>query len=1115
MHLRDERVYDFNDSVYAKLESCRAIALELHPDTAYKSLFDLAVNARPYFSLPGDLVVNPEGFIRNAPWDLELFSHKFDDERNPRPTFLDAYFYEVGRRSGRKVIGIEHFKEQWDLNDFDGQTIDIQNLYGSLPKLLGMLRYRNLIDLYQDANIGKIEEYTAGLYTDEFYKALLTDRNVRMADRLDSIMHNQPTFVAVGCGHLPGDSGLIDLLSAKGYLVNPVMAEKSQLPEPASLAKAQSPWAQVSVPGFHATFEVPYPPVSFNYPGIPSKVFMYPDIGTGLYYYVFGLPVPISEDTAVHFQRIDSLAQLLIESAPGKELRQKDFEQNGRSVHESLLETEKGTIIQRIILEEHRWIVQIVKSQNRKFNRSDVQHFFKSLSFSEPEVKWQHFEVPEELIAVDFPGVPERYSPSEALGERAWEDQPYQSFRTVDPTTGLSFAVSAIDQGQQNKHAHYSSQLSVIDNQLNRVFDEQLDHSYALRTQGEPSINAWYTGHFGTQIVRTVLYGNRIYYLSAGVNGQDSSDAMHFFESVRFRTAPSMKWHLYSHPRIHFTTPFPCDSVRFSDNDKRNWNWRYRVKTEKEKEEETELAKNYTCTCRDSASFRRFRIEVDQLNPLDYYVSDSAFYTKFLNLEMDYEDSIAKEVPWKVGELIGRQYWIESDNEEYGQRIGLLAQGDRLFILTTEGRKRELEGFDNDSFFDDFSLVNAPDSGNPFANPWDEIITILQHEDSDSARKALPYLNSFPIDSSHFEDVKAAILTHFPSDEENNWSILQALLSNCYYLEALPVADFLIEQYDSLPELTSIRGTALTLIGRGKLPKHVDFVFHQLSTDSLPEPDSYYSSLNPIFYQFNDTLEIFQEHYQEFLSLLSKPKLVNRVLYKSMQLLDSGLISQDTLIANQQAFFTHLDWELYYRDTSENYHRLYHLINNVELIGKLNPDKKVIGLLQQLAKDSNDWLASSAIVSLLELGKPIDKKRLYSMAADNEFRIELLEKLQEIDRTDLFPDDYRSMEYLAESYLYSWLIDDYNVDKLALRERVEYDDGDSVGVFYVYEASLGYYEGDSLVEVWMVKMEEEEFEAFEISSFEIFYSEEEFSALEPKEHIRRVLYPPKNPYLLE
>ena len=56
----------------------------------------------------------------------------------------------------------------------------------------------------------------------KLYRALVTDRNKRMAERIGDMAQKQSTFAAVGALHLPGNEGVITLLREKGYTVEAV-----------------------------------------------------------------------------------------------------------------------------------------------------------------------------------------------------------------------------------------------------------------------------------------------------------------------------------------------------------------------------------------------------------------------------------------------------------------------------------------------------------------------------------------------------------------------------------------------------------------------------------------------------------------------------------------------------------------------------------------------------------------------------------------------------------------------------------------------------------------------------------------------------------------------------
>ena len=81
----------------------------------------------------------------------------------------------------------------------------------------------DLVDIYARGDLDAIYSfYKKEDLSNTFNAALITDRNHRMADRIDSIMQKISLFTAVGALHLPGDEGVINLLRKKGYVLTPV-----------------------------------------------------------------------------------------------------------------------------------------------------------------------------------------------------------------------------------------------------------------------------------------------------------------------------------------------------------------------------------------------------------------------------------------------------------------------------------------------------------------------------------------------------------------------------------------------------------------------------------------------------------------------------------------------------------------------------------------------------------------------------------------------------------------------------------------------------------------------------------------------------------------------------
>lgn len=140
---------------------------------------------------------------------------------------LDGYFADQGRKDGKRIHTLETMEQQFDLlyshHPLDKQAEQLVAYVKHKEKALEISD--RLVDLYFTKDLPAMwaisEEYnelTGG--GDMSY--MVDDRNKDWMTKLPAIMKEQPTFIAVGALHLPGENGLIQLLQRAGYTVKPL-----------------------------------------------------------------------------------------------------------------------------------------------------------------------------------------------------------------------------------------------------------------------------------------------------------------------------------------------------------------------------------------------------------------------------------------------------------------------------------------------------------------------------------------------------------------------------------------------------------------------------------------------------------------------------------------------------------------------------------------------------------------------------------------------------------------------------------------------------------------------------------------------------------------------------
>lgn len=146
------------------------------------------------------------------------------------PTFdptqqLDSRIQAIAKAGGKATAGLETIEFQ--LKTLYGTPISKQaeDLLETVRNdSIAIIDSQRLADAYVAGNIEEIDKMMSegrSALDSETRERLLLSRNADWAEKLNVILPKESVLVAVGCGHLPGDRGLISLLREKGFTVEP------------------------------------------------------------------------------------------------------------------------------------------------------------------------------------------------------------------------------------------------------------------------------------------------------------------------------------------------------------------------------------------------------------------------------------------------------------------------------------------------------------------------------------------------------------------------------------------------------------------------------------------------------------------------------------------------------------------------------------------------------------------------------------------------------------------------------------------------------------------------------------------------------------------------------
>lgn len=150
---------------------------------------------------------------------------------------MEQLIMEEAKKKGKRIEGLETMAYQMSVFDSIPYKMQAQELLKSISigdkDTDGDKEFSEMMNAYKDQDLEKlgdmITKSDAGMM--QYQDVLLNNRNRNWVEKLKILLKEKSLVIAVGAGHLPGETGVINLLRKAGYKVTPVENKSNKVTE--------------------------------------------------------------------------------------------------------------------------------------------------------------------------------------------------------------------------------------------------------------------------------------------------------------------------------------------------------------------------------------------------------------------------------------------------------------------------------------------------------------------------------------------------------------------------------------------------------------------------------------------------------------------------------------------------------------------------------------------------------------------------------------------------------------------------------------------------------------------------------------------------------------------
>ncbi len=1044
MHLTDKRVFDFSDSVIAKIKECQGFALEFSPDSVSELMSQILLHRSTNDTIERDFkkdlteseyAILKEKLRSETSMNLDHVKGKTPQQianlinspslyHNDKENFLDAYLYRIALGEKKIMRGLEQTYEE----DTDTYQEGLNNLKEIIYEEEYKHSLEQLIEIYYEGDIEKIQQIvvqekdTASL--NRLYK-----RNHIMANRIQEFSPQQTMFYAVGAAHLPGEEGIIALLRKKGYTVSKVPSTFTGYATHYKPKAVEFNWQQYTYEENGYSISLPGKPFEYNDDkGTALKFHIYPNLATGAFYLVMSIPLPLSVKEDELDKMSDTFIRAMFKGKKSKGTKKKMISHKGAKGVEADFFDAKSNMHGKVrILQKFGLIYfQMIFCYKKESLKSpESKTFFESLEFIKPKeikrIKPEESQKDSLVSPIQYLSKTGAYSVYSSCHLKdfkgATEPQPGQSkdfFATGNENWNLSYWVGYHLLSQGTSVIEDSLYLANFAESMTEETPDSIAKVKDIIYKGYPGKEFFRTESNG-QIdrIKVVLRGSRLYMLFATGSQREieKPKVEQFMQSLEF---------------------LPFEKTNWKDAESQDHKIQWKTKGDAILDVDTignvDMLYDSSYNSIDTCSGISYVVNVNSYSPY-YFTPQETFFKDQRAIYVGETDSVIYEKKPTIQGIQGVEWIVKSRESQNLKRIMIVPLENKIIYLFSYFVPDLVQSEYADPFFSSLKFTESKPKVTLFESKAKQLLSDLSSVDSTVQRNALDMLAYYKFEPKDKESVYKELHKNFADDSADYENTKSILLSRLVDLEDNSTVPFIKDLYPKLTDYPWIQIQALKALLNLKSKASKD-AFVELINQDIPSV-----SFIPLdfFAALKDSTALNVSLYPEIFPLMKSSHFRNDMYGLSFILIDSNLIKREFFLSHIEQLIAFSKEDL---EEADNYNTPYLAAwNSITFFGRFTEQKEVVDFLVFMSHHSDDVLAFEAVTELIKHNISVDPLVLDRFAGLNKYRLSLYYLLRDSDQLALFPIKFYKQEFFAAANMYEYLVDienEFNFEKIEL-----------------------------------------------------------------------------------